>query len=102
MTIKTLTKNNFFYKVFLLLLFEGTFTLFFKDKKKSRFFILFLLDDRNIRIRIRTSAYRIGIQEAQKHRYGCDGSGSATLGIMLEMESRVLTRISINDADPEH
>jgi hypothetical protein len=42
-----------------LLLFEGTFTLFFKDKKskkvtkywESRFFSLFLHDDRRIRIR---------------------------------------------------
>jgi hypothetical protein len=47
-----------------LLLFEGTFTSFFKDKKSRRglrtvgieVFLLFLLDDRRIRI-----------QEAQKH-----------------------------------
>jgi hypothetical protein len=50
------TKTNFFKKSFLL--FEGTFTSFFKDKKakevtkqqESRFFLLFLLGDRNIRI----------------------------------------------------
>jgi hypothetical protein len=48
------TKNKFFLKFFCLLLFEGTFTLFFKDKKYKRshktvgimVFILFLLDDR--------------------------------------------------------
>jgi hypothetical protein len=44
---KTLIKKKFFC----LLLFEGTFTSFFKDKKsESRFFLLCLLDDRRIRI----------------------------------------------------
>jgi hypothetical protein len=52
-------------KFFCLLLFEGTFTSFFKDKKSKRshkivgikVFLLFLLDDRRIwiRLRIRTS-----------------------------------------------
>jgi hypothetical protein len=42
------------------LLFEGTFTSFFTDKKvikksQSRFFLLFLLDDARIQVRIRTS-----------------------------------------------
>ncbi len=54
-------------KFFCLLLFEGTFTSVFKDKKSKRshktlgiirFFLLFLLADRRIRIWIR---------EAQKH-----------------------------------
>jgi hypothetical protein len=48
-------------KFFCLLLFEGTFTSFFKDKKSKRshktiglrFFLLFLLDDRRIRIQRR-------------------------------------------------
>jgi hypothetical protein len=57
---------------FSLLLFEGTFTSFFKDKKSKRshktveikvFFTIFY--DR--RIRIRTSDQLIRIQEAQKH-----------------------------------
>jgi|LakMenEpi03Aug12_release.lakeMendotaPanAssembly.Ray.scaffolds.fasta_scaffold4517472_1 hypothetical protein len=41
-------------RFFFLLLFEGTFTSFFKVKKQkeSMFFLLFLLDDRKIRIRI--------------------------------------------------
>jgi hypothetical protein len=57
LTFKTATKK-FAYKVFCLIRFEGTFTSFFKDKKVikksvgSRFFLLFLLDDRRIRIRL--------------------------------------------------
>jgi hypothetical protein len=59
-------KKLFKKKFSCILLFEGTFTSFFKDKKskrshktvKSRFFLLNLLNDRRIRIRI---------QEAQKH-----------------------------------
>jgi hypothetical protein len=62
---------------------EGTFTSFFKDESqkevtkqyKSRFFSLFLLNDRRIRIRIHTSVQLIRIQEAQKHV----DDGSATL-----------------------
>jgi hypothetical protein len=57
---------NYFLKVHLLYIFlkiksqkEVT------KQKESRFFILFLLDDR--RIRIRTSDQRIRIQEVQKH-----------------------------------
>jgi hypothetical protein len=52
----------FFFKFLLnTVLFEGTFTSFFKDKKskrshktvkEARFFLQFLLDDRRIRIRI--------------------------------------------------
>ncbi len=50
-------------KFFCLLLFVGPFTSFFKDKKSNishktigiKVFLLFLLDDRRIRIRIRTS-----------------------------------------------
>jgi hypothetical protein len=77
-------------KFFCLLLFEGTFTSFFKDKKSKRsnktvgikVFFLFLLDDRTIRIRIYASDKRIRIQEAQKtHTDPTDpDSGSATLG----------------------
>jgi hypothetical protein len=63
------------------LLFEGSFASFFLDKKSKRshktigimFFLLFLLDDRRIRIRI---------HEAQKHTDFTDpdlGPGSATL-----------------------
>jgi hypothetical protein len=63
-TVKTLTKNEFKEKFFLFILFEGTFESFFKDKKPKRshktvgikVLLLFLLDDRRIRIR-----------EAQKH-----------------------------------
>ncbi len=63
-TQDTNKKLNLNKKFFCLLLFEGTFTSFIKDKKskrshkkvKARFFSLFLLDDRRIRIR-----------EAQKH-----------------------------------
>jgi hypothetical protein len=45
---------------------------------ESRFFLLFLFDDRRIRIRINTSDYWIQIREAQKT---C-GSGSGTLDKM--------------------
>jgi hypothetical protein len=63
---------------FCLLLFEGTFTSFFKDKKIRTYrshkrvgievFLLFLLDDRRIRMRSRTSDLQIliRIQEAKK------------------------------------
>jgi hypothetical protein len=34
-TFKTSTKNDFFSEYFCFLLFEGTFTSFLKDKKKS-------------------------------------------------------------------
>jgi hypothetical protein len=58
------TKNKFKKKFFCLFLFEGTFTSLFKDKNqkevtkqyKSRFFLVFLLNDKRIRM-----------QEAQKH-----------------------------------
>ncbi len=63
--------NNYFLflRFFCLSLFEATFTSFSKDKKsyrsqkqqESRFILLFLLDDR--RIRIRTSYKWIRIQE---------------------------------------
>ncbi len=54
-------KTNLKRKFFCLLLFEGTFTSFFKDKKSKRshktvgmkVLLTFLLDDRRIRIRIR-------------------------------------------------
>jgi hypothetical protein len=36
LTFKRPTKNNFFTKVFLLLLFEGTFTSFYKEKNSKR------------------------------------------------------------------
>jgi hypothetical protein len=57
-------KTNLKKKFSCILLFEGTFTSFFKDKSqkevtkqwKSRFSLLYLLNDRRIRI-----------QEAQKH-----------------------------------
>jgi hypothetical protein len=52
------TKNKFFPEFFCLLLFEGTFTSVFTDKKskvtkyyKSRFFLLFLLVDGRTPIR---------------------------------------------------
>ncbi len=61
----------------MLILFEGTFTPFFKDKsnkevtkqKKSRFFFILLFVNGKIRIRIRTNKLRIRnrIHEAQKH-----------------------------------
>jgi hypothetical protein len=58
---KTLIKKKFFC----LLLFEGTFTSFFKDKKsESRFFLLFFLDNR--RIRIHTSDLDLD-KEGPKH-----------------------------------
>ena len=55
-------KTNFLKTFCLLPTFEGTFTSFFKDKKSKRsnktvgikVFLLFLLDDRRIRIRSRT------------------------------------------------
>jgi hypothetical protein len=59
-------KRIFFKKFFCLVLFEGTFTSFFKDKKSKRshktveikVFLAFLLNDRRVRIQI---------HEAQKH-----------------------------------
>ncbi len=71
---KLIFEHNFFC----LLLFIATFTSFFKDKKskrvtkywESRFVLLFLHDDRRIRIqsriRIHTFDYWIRIREAQK------------------------------------
>jgi hypothetical protein len=57
-TFKMQTKKNFFPNFICLLIFEGTFTSFFQDKNsqvtkqsKTRFFLLFLLDDRRIWIR---------------------------------------------------
>jgi hypothetical protein len=62
-------------KVFLLL-FEGTFTSFFKDKVakqlESMFFLPFLLDNRRIRIWIHISDQWIRILEAQKHMDSTD------------------------------
>ncbi len=60
-------KNNLKKKIFCLLLFEGTFTSFYKGKKSKIshktvgiiFFLTVLLDDRRIRIRIHTSDLRI-------------------------------------------
>jgi hypothetical protein len=54
---------------------SGTFTSFLKitspkevtKRQESRFFLLFLVDDRRIRIWIQISDKRIRIQEAQKH-----------------------------------
>jgi hypothetical protein len=70
-------KKLFKKRYFCLLLFEGKFTSFFKDKKSKRshetvrikVFLLFLLDDRRIQIRnrIHTSDKWILIREAQKH-----------------------------------
>jgi hypothetical protein len=77
-------KKLFFYIVFLLITLWRYMYIIFKDKKskrchkavqESRFFLLFLLSDRRIQIRIRsqirihTSEWwiRIRIQEAQKH-----------------------------------
>ncbi len=61
--------NNYIYCC--LLLFEGTLTSFFQDKKyyrsRKQFFLtilVFLLDERSIRIR--NSDYRIRIREVQK------------------------------------
>jgi hypothetical protein len=62
-------------KFFCLLLFEGTFTSFskiksqkeVKNQSKSRFFLLFLLGDRRLRIHTFGQWIRIRIQEAQKH-----------------------------------
>ncbi len=67
-----LTKK-WFFKNFCLLLFDGTFTSVFIDKKSKRshkiieikFFLLFTLVD--VRIRIRTKYWRSRIREAQKH-----------------------------------
>jgi hypothetical protein len=44
-------------KFYCLLLFEGKFSSFFKvtKQKESRFFLLFLIDERRIQIRIHTS-----------------------------------------------
>jgi hypothetical protein len=65
--------------IFLGLVFEGTFTSFFKDKKSkkvtktegTKVFLLLLLDDRRIRIRSRIDTsdqwIRIRVREAQKH-----------------------------------
>jgi hypothetical protein len=63
-------KFIFLLKFFCLLLLIATFTSFFKEKKVAKQQeLLFLLDNRRIRSRIRISYYwiRIWIQEAQKH-----------------------------------
>ncbi len=67
---------------FCILLFEGTFTSFFKGKKSKRshktveikVFLTILLNDRRIRIRISDKWIRIWIQEAQKHEDPDPGS----------------------------
>ncbi len=61
-------KLIFVRKNFCFLLFEGTFTSFFKDKKLKgsyktvRFFLIFLLDDGRIRIHTSESVLRIRIR----------------------------------------
>ncbi len=77
LTLKMATKNYFYFysKFFLFITFWSYIYISFKDKKSQishktiglKFFLLFLLDYRRIRIRIRTSYYwiRIRIQEPQ-------------------------------------
>ncbi len=98
-------KIIFFSTFSCLLLFEGTFTSFFKDKKSQRshkiaeinmFFVLFLLDD--IRIRIRSKIHismTNGSGSGRPKTYGSYGSGSATLNSGLtkfESWSRVFSK----------
>jgi hypothetical protein len=56
------------------------------------FFLLFLLDDRKIRISIFDQWIRMRIREAQKHTYGAYGSGSATL---VFFPSYILTCVQV-------
>jgi hypothetical protein len=71
--IEDVNKNYFFFsKFFGLLLFEGTFTSFFQDKKSSIFFLLFLLDEdsgserpENICIRIRNTDFKVDFFESE-------------------------------------
>jgi hypothetical protein len=90
-------KLIFLKKFFFLLLFEDTFTSFFKDKKSKRshkilsikVFLLLLLDDRRIRI-----------QEAQKHTdptFGF-GSESATLPCGLREHVRPQHHVQLEHA----
>jgi hypothetical protein len=67
-------KTNLKKKFFCTLLFIGTFTSFFKDKSQKesqivriKVFLLFLHDDRRIRIHTSDLWIRIRIQEDQKH-----------------------------------
>ncbi len=73
---KAACTHNSCYNVFCLLRFEGTFTSFFKDKKskgvtnykQSRFFLLFLHDDRRIRSRIRSPSGSIHLTSGSGSR----------------------------------
>jgi hypothetical protein len=72
-------KTNFFIKFFCLLLFEGTFTSFLNNKKSKRShksveILLFLLDDRRIRIRIRNT-------DSNAKLYRILGAGAAPPGV---------------------
>jgi hypothetical protein len=82
---------------FCILLFEGTFTSFFKGKKskrshktegskQSRYFLLFLLNKIRLRIRIHTSDEWIGIriEEAQKHVDPVDPDSDNNRGLTYE------------------
>jgi hypothetical protein len=100
MTFKTSTINYFYSKVFYLLLFEGTFTSFFKDKKSLKshktiginVFLLFLLDDRRIRIRI--SELWIRIREAQKHMDPTDPAPQQCLTLFAVQELEEQERLA--------
>ena len=53
---------------------------FFFSSFSAHYFLLFLLDDRRIRIRIRIRTSEVRIQEAQKQKtYGSSAAGSTTL-----------------------
>jgi hypothetical protein len=62
------------------------------------FFLLFLLDDRRIRIRIHISDQYIRIKEAQKHKnmFGSYGSGSATT--LREQQRKIQLRDNVPDS----
>ncbi len=80
-------KTIFKKKNFCLLLFEGTFTSFFKDKEESRFFLLFLSDDRRIRIRSVPLTNGSGSRRPKKY-----GSWSTALSFCFHVNFPLFTR----------
>jgi hypothetical protein len=83
-------KTKFLIQFFCLLLFEGTFTSFFKDKKSKRshktlgikVFLLYLLDDRRIRMRIYRILMFLGLPDPDPpvRSMDPDTGGPKTLG----------------------
>ncbi len=101
--LQDVNKKLFFVLSFFAYYFLNTFTSFFKYKshkevtkqKESMFFSLFLLDDRRIRIQIRTRIrnsdqwIRMRIREAQKHM---DSTDPEPQHCLVDLAGKLLVR----------